>query len=403
MPSREKCSSRAMPTPPDCTTRPAVPGVGVAHGEGGVQAQARHRDAEAVRADQAHPVPAAGLQQVGVPGDAEAGGDHHQGPHSPFPAFPGHLGHLGRRHGHHHEVGHGGQVADRRQARHTLDLLRVRVHREQRALETGAADVEQDRPPDGPFAPAGADHRDRPRGQQRGEAGHVRPLLPARHRVQVGAVRAQRRGAGDRHGHLDHVVDQAPADGQAGVGEHPQHGGVLRQGGRREGLHPPGPAERHQMLEQQGGDPPPVHVVGDGEGDLGQARRAGGLVAGQADHPRAEQREQGGMVGVGRTADPPCLLLARPLAQAEEAQVEVVRGHVLVEARHRVEVVRTGRPDLERSPRRRAAHRNARPPPAWSCDRPLLALRACRGVLSRQHAGQASHMARGTSGRYVRR
>ena len=26
MPSREKCSSRAMPIPPDCTTRPAAPG-----------------------------------------------------------------------------------------------------------------------------------------------------------------------------------------------------------------------------------------------------------------------------------------------------------------------------------------------------------------------------------------
>ena len=103
------------------------------------------------------------------------------------------------------------------------------------------------------------------------------------------------------------------------------------------------------MLEQQGGDPPPVHVVGDGEGDLGQAGRAGELVAGQTDHPRAEQREQGGMAGVGR-ADPPRLLLARPLAQAEEAQIEVVRGHVLVESRHRVEVVRTGLPDLSGRP-----------------------------------------------------
>ena len=35
-------------------------------------------------------------------------------------------------------------------ARHALDLLRVRVHREQRALVTGVADVEQDRPADGP-------------------------------------------------------------------------------------------------------------------------------------------------------------------------------------------------------------------------------------------------------------
>ena len=67
MPSREKCSSRAMPTPPDCTTRPAAPGSGWRTREGGVQAQARHRHAEAVRADQAHPVLAAGRQQAGAP------------------------------------------------------------------------------------------------------------------------------------------------------------------------------------------------------------------------------------------------------------------------------------------------------------------------------------------------
>ena len=63
MPSRENCSSSAMPTPPDWTTRPATPGRG---GRAAKDAQARagHDDAQAVRADQAHAVPAAGGQQV---------------------------------------------------------------------------------------------------------------------------------------------------------------------------------------------------------------------------------------------------------------------------------------------------------------------------------------------------
>ena len=285
MPSREKCSSRAMPTPPDCTTRPAAPGCGWRTAK--VASRPRPGTATPKQFGPTRRIPY--WRQVSSrwvsAGDTEPGGDHHQAPHSPFPALPGHLGHLGRRHGHHHEVGHRGQVGDRRQARHTLDLLRVRVHREQRARETGVADVEQDRPPDGPFAPAGADHRDRPRGQQRGEAGHVRPLLPARHRVQVGAVRA----AGPRRGGSAWSARSRRRPGAGGrPGPRRRTRAAWRCSAGRvvavKACTRRARAERYQVLEQQGGDPPPVHVVGDGEGDLGQARRAGGLVAGQADH-----------------------------------------------------------------------------------------------------------------------
>ena len=63
IPSRDICSSSAIPTPPDCTTRPADAADRVASGEGRVQADPGHDHAETVRPDQPHAVPAADGQQ----------------------------------------------------------------------------------------------------------------------------------------------------------------------------------------------------------------------------------------------------------------------------------------------------------------------------------------------------
>jgi len=68
-PSRDKCSSKTMPTPPDCSARPAFPGPGwwIANVASRCVAVIGH--AEAGRPDQPHAVAAADAQQLG-PGRA---------------------------------------------------------------------------------------------------------------------------------------------------------------------------------------------------------------------------------------------------------------------------------------------------------------------------------------------
>src|ERR1700722_16928180 len=114
-PSRARCSSRAMPMPPDWTTRPVTPGEGGGTGEGGVQADGRYRDAEAVRSDQAHAVLPAGGQQLRGRGDA-SGDDHERLSASPA-ALLRHAHHAGRRDRDHHDIGRLRQLGDGGQGR----------------------------------------------------------------------------------------------------------------------------------------------------------------------------------------------------------------------------------------------------------------------------------------------
>ena len=182
MPSRDRCSSSAIPIPPDWTTRPARAGQRVTRGEGGVEPQAGHGDAEAVRADQAHAVPAADRQQVGPgrrPGPAVITTSERT------PRRPQLRGHVGDRGGGHREDGQVhrlGQVRDRRQAVQALHRLGPRVDRVDRPGEAAGHDVVQDFPADRPAPPAGADHGHRLRLQQVPQAGHVGAALAGGHR-----------------------------------------------------------------------------------------------------------------------------------------------------------------------------------------------------------------------------
>jgi len=62
--------------------QPGDAGPWVAGGEGGVEAQAGHRDAEGVRPDQPNAVSPAHSEQIGAGGGVQAGGDHGKGLHA---------------------------------------------------------------------------------------------------------------------------------------------------------------------------------------------------------------------------------------------------------------------------------------------------------------------------------
>ena len=201
-------------------------------------------------------------------------------------------------------------------------------------------------------AAAGADHHDRLGREDVPQAGHVGAALPFGHGAEVGVQRGAVLVLGQRERQLEDPVGVVPLHGQAGVGEHLEHGRVLGQGLGGELGDVAAPGQRDEVLEQQGGDALVVHVVGHGERDLGLPGVPGkpGVAghAGQFAVPQREQRRAARLTGVGLPADPPGLGLGGPPAVAEEAQVDVVRRHRLVHRQDRVEVVRVGLADLDR-------------------------------------------------------
>ena len=103
------------------------------------------------------------------------------------------------------------------------------------------------------------------------------------------------------------------------------------------------------MFQQQHADTAVVPVIVDREGDL---RRPGPgavlLVGAAADHLAVQHGQQRRVVRRGLAAYPARLLLGSRWAHAEEAQVEVLRGHLGVHIPHRVEVAGPRGPDLDR-------------------------------------------------------
>ena len=180
-------------------------------------------------------------------------------------------------------------------------------------------------------------------------ARHVGGPLPYGDRIAVGAQGGVRLVGGQRERQVIHAVHQGALRLQPGVGEYPQHGRVLAQRLRGKGAEPPAAGQRDQVLQQQHADAAVMHVIGDREGDLrGPGPGAVVLVGAAADHLPVQHGQQRRVVRSGLAAYPARLPLGRERAHAEEAQVQVVRGHLGVHVPHRVEVIGPRGPDLDR-------------------------------------------------------
>ena len=232
------------------------------------------------------------------------------------------------------------------------DLPGTRVDHVEPAGVPGGPDVVQDRPAHRAAFSAGADDHYRFGREYVPQAGRIRAAFPFGHGVQVAVQGGPAALTGQGKGHLHHPVLAMALDRQAGVGEYPEHRGVLGQGLRGEGADLVGPGERDQVLEQQGGDTAMVHAVRHRERDLGRGPGAGGtadgVVAGAAHDLARGQRQQRHATRRGVPADPLGLGLGRQPAEVEEPQVSVVRGHRLVHGLDRIEVGRVGQADLDR-------------------------------------------------------
>ena len=325
--------------------------LGMAGRERRVQAGTGAGHAEAGRPDHPHAVVAADAQQLRAGRAVETRREHHQRLDPALPAFLGDTGHGRGRRGDDRQVDTLRQSGRRRQAGNAVQFGRGRVDRVDRAGEAAGHDAAQDGPPDRAVPPAGADDRDRGRRQYVPQAGHVGRPLPLGHRVTVGAEGDVLLAGRQREGEVVHPVGQGAVRLQPGVGEHSQHERVLAQRLRGEGAQAAAAGQRDQVLQQQHADAAVVHVIGDREGDLGRAGPGSvvALVAAAADQLAVHHGEQRGVVRRGLAAEPARLPFGRARAHAEKAQVQTVRGQLLVHLPHRVEVLRPRGPDLDRA------------------------------------------------------
>ena len=196
---------------------------------------------------------------------------------------------------------------------------------------------------------ARADDRDRGRGQHVPQARHAGGPFPFGDRVAVGAEGGVGLAGGQREREVVHTVGQGAVHRQPGVGEHLQHERVLAERLRGESVDSPAAGQRDQVLQQQRANAAAVHLVGDRHGDLsGPGAIAENLIAAASDHFPAQHSQQRGVIRCRLTADPARLLLGRKRADAEETQIEIVRGHPGVHVPHRLEVARPRGPDLDR-------------------------------------------------------
>jgi len=83
------------------------------------------------------------------------------------------------------------------------------------------------------------------------------------------------------------------------------------------------------------------------ERDLGRARRAGEFAARHAGQLTVEPGEQRRVIRAGLTADPARLALGVERAEAEQAQVRVLRRQRGVHLPHRDLILRRGQADLD--------------------------------------------------------
>ena len=296
---------------------------------------------QAVRSDHAHVARTGDLQHLrlelaaALAHLAEPRGEHDRrrdaGGHD-----VGHRPRAGRsRHGEDGQVDPGRQVGAGGVGGEPRDRGGRGVHDVEVAREAAAADgVEHGRPHPGAVASC-SQHDDRARVQQRVQRAPLRPgLAPVGH-----ALRAV--GRGEVHRELRDAVAGLGAQGEAGVDEDPPHPVVVAEDVGHEPL-PAALARQHgQVLQEQAGQPAPVLVVVDQEGDL-VGVDAGRLGGAQSDHPvRDHGDEREGAVQAGQHV----VDVGVPAAAVggEEPEAHVLVAGPVVERPQRVPVVRRDR------------------------------------------------------------
>jgi hypothetical protein len=246
----------------------------------GVERRGGAGDPEAVRADQAGPVPPDEREQPVLELDPlasdlrEAGRDDAEGPRSlpkrclaPVEDATGRKAHDG-------EVDLAGDLVDRPIALDPCDRGTVAVHRVGLASKATRDDVAKEHAADRPGSRGSTQHghaRGLEERAQRGDNGGVVPLVDAR---PIGL----RRGDGELELERPELV--GAGDVEARLREHAEHCGVLGQDCCDEALDPVAGGVPRELLQEAGADSAALEVVCDREGHLRCGRVPKAVVCG---------------------------------------------------------------------------------------------------------------------------
>ena len=239
--------------------------------EGRVEPEPRHRDPEAVRADEPAAVCANEAEQALLALAAlgadlgEAGRDDAERLDAAHERGLGSVEHVRPRQADDCEVDDLGDITDRLVRRHAAHRLAVPVDRVRRAGEVRRQNVSEQLAADRAPAARGADHSDRLRLEERAEGGRDGEVVAL---VDAGAVPLRRR---DREANFELAAVELPRHLEAGALEDAEHRPVLRHHLRDEALDPLLGRERREPLEQSRPDSPALQLVGDRESRLGGA------------------------------------------------------------------------------------------------------------------------------------
>ena len=331
-------SSSARPSAPLWEENAIGPGRERPRAEGGVEAERRDRDPEAVRADQPPAVRADELEQPRLPLGAlradlgEARRDHAERLDPERERLLGRPEDVLSGEADHDEIDDLGQLRERSEAADAADGLAVAVDRVGRALEVGGEDVAKQLAADRPSPVRRADDRQRARLEERPQRGGHGAVIALVH------TRPERLRRGDRKRDLDRAAVELACGVEARVPEDREHRGVLGQHLGDEALDPGGRGSQGELLEEPGADPAPLMIVRDRERHLGaplvaqphELRHGDDLVCEDADEDAAVAP-----VRVGEVLD------EGPVdgAHAVKAQVEAPVREAGEERLERVEVV----------------------------------------------------------------
>ena len=238
IPRAAASSMAAMPNAPLWEAKATLPGVGSPGANVALSAPlvVQVRDAEAVRADDAHAGrPADGEQLVLAraalgPDLCEARGEDDERAHAVVGTLARRLDDRSGRHGDDRQLHVLLDLGDRADGRSPCDLAALRVDEVQRAGVAGREQVAHDLAADGAGAAGRADDRDRGGPQHVGDRGDVSGALAF---LEAFARLGRQRG---RELDLHAAVDAAHRRREARVLEDLQHAVVLGQHNRPEGL-----------------------------------------------------------------------------------------------------------------------------------------------------------------------
>ena len=236
-----------------------------------------------------------------------------------------------------------GNLENARVRPNAVDVMRIRVDRIERAVQSGSQQIPEDGVADLALMAARADDRDRGRVQQPRDGPRVSALLPLAH------DRLGQRGRTDVKLQVHFARVEASADLVAGVAKHPQHRLVLDEHDRNEPRQTALLGGGGQVFQQHRADPSALMFVGHYECDLSLVGTGLSFVPADRNDVLAQQSDERDPVVVIDVGVPVQLLLGNSRVRREVPQIPGSARQPVMERDDRVGILRSDRAQVHRA------------------------------------------------------